>query len=574
MNTFDLLAAARGDIPCDLVLRNARIANVFTFEYEEADVAIFQGRIVGVGEGYEGRAEENLSGLLLTPGFIDGHCHIESTMLTPAGFSELVSVRGTSAVIADPHEIANTCGMTGIEFMWKESLGSPVDIFFAAPSCVPASPFETPFEELGAAEVSEMFRRGWCDSLGEVMNYPGVIGGDKSLWDKILAAESRVCSGHAPGITGKDLCAYLMSGCDSDHESFSAEEGLEKLRRGMWLMIREGATEHNLADLAPLVKENEARSSRCMLVSDDLTARCLRDIGHMDEKIRAAIGHGISPIAALRMATLSPAEYFGKKDRGAIAPGRLADIVAVDSLELCSVIKVWKEGRLTAENGKPLYAPLTRLSPPQNKTGNITVPNERDFEIPVPPGSRIRTLGLRKGQVVTDHLLLEPSVVNGMAVADPSRDICRLAVLEKNRGTGRLALGFVQGLGIKEGALGSSVAHDAHNFIVAGTDIPSLVSALSFLVSEGGGVVATRGEQILASLPLPVGGLMNPGHADDVIIGLENVERAAASLGTDLEHPFMSMSFLSLSVIPELKLTDQGYTDLSRGGIQPLIVKD
>ena len=569
----EFLAVARGDRPADLVLKGARVANVFTLEYEDVDVALYDGRIAGVGRDYEGVEEEDLSGLVLTPGFIDGHCHIESTMVTPAGFSELAVVRGTTAVAADPHEIANTCGMAGLEYMWRESLDCPVDIFYTAPSCVPASSFETAYQELDAAAVAEMFARGWCDSLGEVMNYPGVIEGDPALWAKLYAAGGRVKSGHAPGVVGHDLCAYLLSGCDSDHESFTLDEGLEKLRRGMWLMIREGATERNLAELAPLVAGHEGRSSRAMMVSDDLTALYLKNVGHMDEKIRLAVKHRISPLAALRMVTLTPAEYFGWRDRGAVAPLRIADLVAVDSLENCSVQRVWKRGRLVAEGGKLLTEPVRPLASPSVGGMKVTVPDEKAFEIPAPPGARMRVVGLRPGQVVTDHLVVEPRVVDGKAVADPTRDLCYLAVLEKNRGTGRLALGFVKGLGLKAGALGSSVAHDAHNFVAAGTDIPSLRRALQFLVTEGGGIVASSGDAVLASLSLPVGGLMNPAGAEEVIHGLEAVEKAARSLGASGEHPFMAMSFLSLSVIPELKLTDQGYVDLDRGGLQPLFIQ-
>lgn len=572
MSISEILAVARGDRPADLVLKGARVANVFTLEYEEADVALFDGRIAGVGGEYDGLEEEDLSGLVLAPGFIDGHCHIESTMLTPAGFSELAVVRGTTAVAADPHEIANTCGMAGIEYMWRESLGCPVDIFYTAPSCVPASSFETAFQELDAAAVAEMFRSGWCDSLGEVMNYPGVIGGDPALWAKLFATGDRVRSGHAPGVTGKDLCAYLLSGCDSDHESFTYDEGLEKLRRGMWLMIREGATERNLADLAPLVAGREGRSARAMMVSDDLTALYLKNTGHMDEKIRLAINHGIPPLTALRMITLSPAEYFGWRDRGAVAPGRIADLVAVNSLENCSVQRVWKRGRLVAREGKLLAGPIPRSASPVAGGAKVTVPDEKDFEITAPPGANMRVVGLRAGQVVTDHLIEAPVVVNGKAVADPSRDLCYLVVLEKNRSSGRLALGFVKGLGLKKGALGSSVAHDAHNFVAAGTDIPSIRRALQFLAAEGGGIVAASGDTVLASLSLPVGGLMNPGSPEEVIAGLEAVEGAARSLGASGEHPFMAMSFLSLSVIPELKLTDQGYVDLGRGGLQSLFI--
>lgn len=572
MQISEFLAVARGDRPADLVLRGARVANVFSLEYEEADVALYRGRIAGVGRGYRGLAEEDLSGMVLAPGFIDGHCHIESTMLTPAAFSELAVLRGTTSAAPDPHEIANTCGMAGVEYMWRESLGCPVDLFFTAPSCVPASAFETPYEELDASAVAEMFARGWCDSLGEVMNYPGAVGGDPALWAKLYASGSRVKSGHAPGLTGKELCAYLLSGCDSDHESFTLEEGLDKLRRGMMLMIREGATERNLKELAPLVRENEARSSRCMMVSDDLTARYLRDTGHMDIKIRLAIQAGISPLAALRMVTLTPAEYFGWKDRGAIAPGRIADLVAVDSLENCSVKKVWKRGRPVVSEGRLLDGPVPRVAPPSMAAGRVSVPGSEAFRLPAAEGARVRTVGVRPGQVVTDHLVMEATVKDGAAVADPSRDLCFLAVLEKNRGTGRLAVGFVKGLGLKEGALGSSVAHDAHNFVAAGADIQSIISVFEHLAERGGGVAAVRGDSILASLDLPVGGLMNPGSADEVIEGLERTEAAARELGCPLEHPFMTMSFLSLSVIPELKLTDQGYVDLGRGGLLSLFV--
>jgi adenine deaminase len=566
----EFLAVARGDRPADLVLRGARVANVFTLEYEEADVAIYRDRIAGVGKGYEGLAEEDLSGLTLTPGFIDGHCHIESTMLTPAAFAELAVLRGTTSAAPDPHEIANTCGMAGVEYMQREGLGCPADLFYTAPSCVPASAFETPFEELDASAVAEMFARGWCDSLGEVMNYPGVTGGDPEVWAKLHASEGRVKSGHAPGLTGRELCAYLLSGCDSDHESFTLEEGLDKLRRGMMLMIREGATEHNLAELAPLVRENEARSSSCMLVSDDLTARYLRDKGHMDEKIRLAIKEGISPLVALRMVTLTPADYFGWKDRGAIAPGRIADLVAVNSLEECRVQKVWKRGRLAVSEGRLVDGPVPRVSPPSVSAPRVAAPGAEAFRLPAPSGARIRVVGLRPGQVVTDHLVMDATIRDGAAVADPSRDLCYLAVLEKNRGTGRLAVGFVRGLGLKEGALGSSVAHDAHNFVAAGADIPSVITVFKHLADRGGGVVAARGDDTLASLDLPVGGLMSPLGADHVIEGLERTEAAARELGCPLDHPFMTMSFLSLSVIPELKLTDQGYVDLGRGGLLSL----
>ncbi|MFP4482554.1 MAG: adenine deaminase [Thermovirgaceae bacterium] len=568
------LDVAQGKAPADLVLKGAKLANVFSLEYEKADVAIQDGKIAGIGTGYRGKHEEDLSGTLLVPGFFDAHCHIESTLLTPAPFSELAALHGTTAIAADPHEIANTCGLAGVDFMWRESLECPLDMFFTAPSCVPASSFETPYEPLDASAIVEMFDRGWCKSLGEVMNYPAVIEGDPQVWQKIFASRTYIKSGHAPGLVGKALCAYVSSGCDSDHETVTLEEGREKLKRGMWLMIREGATEHNLETLAPLILENETRSSRCMFVSDDLTAAYLKKRGHMDEKIRLAARSGISPLTALRMTTLTPAAYFGYRNRGALAPGYVADIVSVDNLESCRVRHVWKSGRPVVIDGRLTKGPIPRtdFGTLSFRRKRISLPPEGSFRIQAKAGQDIRVIGLKPGQVVTDHLAMKPSVRDGCLCADPSRDLAMLCVLEKNQGTGRLAIGFVKGLGLRQGALGSSFAHDAHNFIVAGMDTTSIRTALSFLIETGGGLAACRNEKVLASLPLPVGGLMNPGQADEVISGLDHVEKAASGLGTTLEHPFMAMSFLCLSVIPDLKLTDRGYVDLVRGGLQSLFV--
>ncbi len=570
MTDFSLLAVSRGDIPADLVLKGARIANVLSMDYEYADVAIHEGRIAGVGKGYKGKENLDLSGMILAPGFFDAHCHIESTMLVPSSFAGLVAARGTSAVAADPHEIANTSGMAGVEYMYRDSEYAPVDIFYTAPSCVPASSFETPLEDLGADKVAEMFSKGWCHSLGEVMNFPAVISGEKDIWDKIRASSGRVKNGHAPGVTGSNLCAYLVSGCDSDHECVVAAEALEKLRRGMWLMIREGATEKNLEELACIVREDERRACRCMLVSDDLTAAYLRDRGHMDEKVRLAVACGISPLAALRMVTFSPANYFGFRDRGAIAPGYIADIVAVEDLESCKVRRVWKEGRLVSSDGV-LNRPCKKAEITDSvrvSSSSLKVPGTGELAIPIQEGQKIRVIGVVSGQVTTEHRILEPRIISGNAAADPSRDIAILAVMEKNRGTGRLSLGFVQGLGLKGGALGSSVAHDAHNYVVAGMDVLSMRTAFEKLVSAGGGLVAARGNEVKAFLPLPIAGLMSPENPDEIIDGLRVVEKAATELGSEIENPFMTMSFLCLSVIPELKLTDSGYVDFSRGGAQ------
>ncbi len=570
MNISRLLSQARGDVPADLVISQATIPNLFSFETIVADVAISGDTIVGIGKGYSGIHTVDGKGKFLVPGFIDGHCHIESTMLTPEGFAELVVPRGTTSVFADPHEIANTSGMNGVEYMYRASSGLPLDIYLNAPSCVPASSFETPLEELDALALDRMIRNGWCRGLGEVMNYPGVIDGDPSVWSKILVSGDEVRTGHAPGLAGKDLCAYLLSRCDSDHESFSLAEAMEKLRLGMWVMIREGAGEHNLEDLAPLVVEDERRAARTMLVSDDLNVSYITRKGHMDEKIRMAQRLGISSLTALRMVTLSVAEYFKMRDRGAIAPGYRADMVLIDSLESCRVSMVWKNGVLVAQDGK-LLAELKRMGGYPSPARNTKLPDTKDLIVQA-DGEKIRAIGVRPGQVITDHLVLEPTVREGIVVADTEKDMAKMAVVDRNTGSGRVGLGFVKGMGIARGAIASSVAHDAHNFGTLGMNDDDMVLALKELRSMGGGFVVALDGKILGRLPLPVGGLMSDQDPETLMANYEDVERSVRLLGCTMEHPFMTVAFLSLSVIPSLKLTDLGYVDLAGGGAMGIFV--
>jgi adenine deaminase len=559
----ELLAAARGDLPCDLVIRGGRVANVLSLEYEDADVGIKDGMIVGVGRGYRGLEEMDASGMVVAPGFIDGHIHIESTLLTPGHLAELVAPLGTTTIFPDPHEIANTCGASGVEFLWRDSLASPVDMFFGAPSCVPASPFETPREEIGAAETAAFTRRGWCGHLGEMMDFPGVIAGGDGPWGKIAAAEGLVKTGHAPGVSGRELCAYLMSGCDSDHECGGPEEALEKLRRGAWVMMREGAAERNLKQLAKIIADDEARYARCMAVSDDLTVEFVLSSGHQDNKIRVMIDAGIRPLVALAMVTINPADYFRRFDRGAIAPGRIADIVLLDSLESCRAKRVWKNGRLAASDGAPVFTtppPDASMLPLMaNKQQILRSLTSESLRIAATPGKKIRVIEASPGVVLTGERLETPRELGGFLEADPERDVMKAAVVEKNRGTGRVALGFVTGFGLKRGALASSVAHDAHNFIAIGADDESILSALRVLAENGGGLAVAEGSEVKAFLPLPIGGLMSPMSPADVAAESRNLDAAATGLGTSMPHPFSAMSFMSLSVIPELKLTDQGY---------------
>ena len=558
---------ARGDRPAELLIRNARIANVFSLEYEQADVAVAQGMIVGVGSGYEGLETVDAAGKVLIPGMIDGHIHIESSLLTPARFAAAVVPRGTAAVMADPHEIANVWGTAGIIAMWRNARELPLNFFWGAPSCVPASDFETCREPLSAEDLTRLFTDGICQHLGEMMNFPAVIGGDEAVWAKLAAAGDRPLTAHSPGLRGRELCAYLLSGCLADHETTRYEEGLEKLRRGGWVMLRAGAAANDLPALAPLVAENPARSSRCMTVSDDLTPTALAADGHMDAKLCAMIRLGIDPLTALRMITLSPAEYFKLPRRGGIAPGWLADMALVDSLESCQVEKVWKNGRLVAQNGQLCTTidpdfPSAEISPPSPvSAAAIQIEMPRDKE-------QIRVIGWRSGSLLTESLSLAPTVENNRVVADPGRDIAKLVVQERNRNMGRVAVGLVQGLGMKYGALGASVAHDAHPFIVAGADDPSILLALTWLRGNGGGLVACCQDRILAALPLPIAGLMSDKPLPEVAAALREVDSAALKLGITGVHPCMALSFLSLSVIPSLKLTDWGYVDLGQGGIQ------
>jgi len=571
----NLLTASMGDAPCDLVIRGGTIANVLSMEYERQDIAIKDGIIVGIGgDGdYDGAEVADASGAVLMPGMIDGHLHIESTMLTPSMFASAVVPLGTTTVMPDPHEIANTCGTKGVEFMWRDALKTPLDSYFATPSCVPASEYESPYQRMGAFEMMDCVERGWCTHLGEMMNFPGVTAGNFEVWGKIAAARDMVKAGHAPNVTGRDLCAYLLSGCDSDHENNFPNETLEKLRRGMWIMLREGATERNLEELLSIILEDETRFARCMAVSDDLTADYILSNGHMDHKMRLMIRKGLRPLIAAAMVTINPADYFRLRDRGAIAPGRIADIVMVNSLEECRALKVWKRGVLVAENGRPLFdagVPSPREFPDTNNV--IPAPPEESFRVAAYPNKDIRVIVAIPNSVLTRELQIPALIQDDLVVSDVENDVIKVAVMEKNRGTGRIAVGFVKSFGIKRGAIGSSVAHDAHNFIVIGVDDRSIATSMKYLAENRGGLVAAEGDEIIASLPLPIGGLMSDMDPQSLASALKKLASSAAGLGATIAQPFMTMSFLSLSVIPDLKLTDRGYVNTSKGGVRGLFV--
>ncbi len=567
MDYKKLTAQSRGEIPADLVIKDARVPNLFTYEIEEADVAISGGLIVGLGKDYHGTYEYDAQGGYLLPGFIEGHCHIESTMLTPEGFAELVLPHGTTTVFADPHEIANTSSFEGLRYMHEACRDLPIDIFLNVPSCIPASSFETPCEVLGPESVKKMLDEGLCYGLGEMMNYPGVVFGDDDVWEKIEAAGNQPRGGHAPLLAGKELNAYLLSRCNSDHECSNYDEAIEKLRRGCWIMLRQGAVEHNLATLTRIVTDDPRRASRCMMISDDLTAALLNDEGHLDRLLRLAVKNGISPVSAVRMLTLNTAEHYRMYDRGAVAPGYLADLVLVEDLEDFNVLNVWKNGSIAQvpEGG------FKRKGGWPGVSHNNFAIDTTDLHVPVSDSGKLHAIGIIPGEIITKNLTVDGEINDGAFVASTNKDLAKLVVVNRNTPEKRIGLGFVKGFGMERGALGSSVAHDAHNFCIAGMDDQSILTALKTL-RESGGMVVTDGDQVHYHVPLPIAGLMSDQPASVVAQECDRVTEAAKILGTSAANPFMHLSFLSLSVIPTLKLTDQGYVDLSSGGAISLSV--
>jgi len=553
-----LLAAARGDEPADLVLKGGRVVDVLSHRIIEADVALAGAWIVGLGE-YQGRESLDVSGGYVAPSFIDGHIHLESSLLTPAAFARAVVPRGSGAVVADPHEIANVLGLAGVEWLIRASSDLPLDFFFTASSCVPASRLGTSGASLGARDLAKLNRHPVVKALGEVMNFPGLVAGDKGLLAKLKAFRGWPIDGHAPLLTGQALNAYALAGPSSDHECIRLEEAEEKLSRGLAIMIRQGSTARNLADLLPLV--NSANSRRFMLVSDDRHADDLLQAGHLNAILAEAVGLGLDPITAVQMASLNPAEHFGLEDKGAAAPGRLADLVVLADLESFEARLVLHRGRVAARDGQALWkeAPSAERPPRAMKIKPFSA---SDLGIPH-RGARVRVIGLVPGQIYTRKLILKPRVVDGLVEADPERDLAKLAVVEWHRATGNIGLGLVQGFGLKTGALASSVAHDCHNLIGAGMSDRDLYAALKRVKDMGGGLCAVREGQVLAELALPFGGLISPLPAAEVAGRLEELRRAGGELGCPFD-PFMALSFLALEVIPELKLTDLGLVDVDR----------
>lgn len=570
-NLSNLISAARGDKTVDLVLRNAKMINVFSAEIYQTDVAIDNGVIVGIGSEYRGQKEEDLKGLYLSPGFIDSHVHIESSMLTVPRFARAVVARGTTSVICDPHEIANVLGIEGLKFMIDASQNVPLNVFFMLPSCVPATGLETSGATLSAQDLAPFINHPQVLGLAEMMNFPGVVNTDPDVMEKLALGGHKRLDGHAPGLSGLALCAYVASGIASDHECTSIAEAKEKMRVGMYIMLREGTAAKNLSDLLPLVTlENERR---CLLVTDDRHPNDILEEGHIDFLLRTAIAKGMPPLSAIRMATLNAAEYFRIERTGAIAPGYFADLVAFDSLENLQPRRVYKDGQLIAIDGQLTLPPLESQSIQAKRSVNIGTLSAADFLIQA-HSRRAHIIGLGKHQLYTEDFIGEPTIENDRVVSDTKQDLLKITVVERHKGTGRRGMGLVHGFGLQRGALAASVAHDSHNIIAIGADDESIYRAVSKVAEMQGGIAAVDGENVEAALELSIAGLMSNEPIEKVSAGMNELKRASGRLGCALADPFMTMSFLALPVIPKLKITDKGLVDVTKFQLVDLFVAD
>jgi len=564
------IAVARGDDQADLVITGGHLVNVFSGEIYPADLAVADGYIAGIGT-YRGRERIDATGLYIAPGFIDAHIHIESTMLVPGEFARIVVPLGTTAVVADPHEIANVLGLPGIEYMLAATEHLPLSVFFMLPSCVPATALESAGARLGAAELAGLIQHPRVLGLAEVMNYPGLLAADPEVLAKIRLATNKCIDGHAPGLSGKALNAYVAAGITTDHECTSIPEAREKLRAGMHILIREGTVAKNLSALVPLVTPGTAW--RCGLVTDDRHPTDLLAEGHVNFLLRRAVAAGLSPVTAVELVTAAPAAHFRLGDRGAVAPGYRADLALLDSLETFRARIVITGGRVVARDGA-LCVDLPPPEPAPPPAIHIGWSRLAPLTVRADGHTRGKVIDVTPDQLTTGRAVLPLHIRDGCAIADPSRDICKLIVAERHHATGNVGVGFARGFGLQAGALASTVAHDSHNIVAAGTTDEDLRFALHAVEQIGGGLVAVRGSQILAAVPLPIAGLISdrPGH--EVAAQVRRLLEVARALGCPLGDPFMALSFLALPVIPALRLTDLGLVDVERFAIVPVLGDD
>lgn len=561
-----LIEVARGDAAPDLVVTGAKVFSAFTKEWLELDVAVADGRIAGLGE-FEGGKRVDGSGQYLVPGFIDAHVHTESSKLMVDEFARAVLPHGTTAVVTDPHEIANVLGTDGIHWLLDVCEGLPLDVYVMASSCVPASSFESPRRPLTPGDMESILRRSYALGVAEMMNFPAVIAGDPAELEKLSLEGATHADGHAPGVRGHDLDAYLAAGIRSDHEAMTYDEALEKRRKGMWVLIREASNARNLVDLLPMVKDYGPE--HCAFCTDDREPDMLVREGHINQMIRVAVENGISPEDALLMASLHPAQYHGLSDYGVIGPGYKADFSLLPDLIGYRPTQVFKNGELVVKDGNVVEFERREVPVWVRRSVRNAPVQARDLEVPS-TGTTIRVIEVLSMQLLTNELRREPRVVDGCAVADPERDIAKIVVIERHHATGRIGKGFVTGFELQRGAFASTVAHDAHNIVVVGTTDDDMVACVTHLSKVGGGIVAVDDGRIVGDLPLPVAGLLSDEPVLKVVERLEALHESLATMGVKISAPFMTLSFLALSVIPTLKITDHGLIDVDRFEIVPL----
>lgn len=570
-STERIIKIAKGEQKADLVIKNAKLVNVLSEEIYETDIAIADNLVVGLAKNYEGIKEIDVKGAYVTPGFIDGHVHIESSMLVPSEFAKMVVPSGTTTVVADPHEISNVMGLQGISFMREASKDLPLDVFMTLPSCVPATSLETSGVDLNSYDLALLIGAPWVLGIAEMMNFPGVVNYDKGVLSKIklgLEKKKRI-DGHAPNLSGKDLNAYVAAGVRSDHECTNPEEAIEKLRLGMYIMVREATGARDLEPLIPVLKNINTR--KCMFVTDDRHPKHLKK--HISHMVKKAVSMGIDPIKAVQMASLNTAEYFNLQNLGAIAPGYKADILVFSDLEKFEPEMVFKNGKLVAKNGKMIEDMKDIKTPVLRGSVNIKYLYHEDLQIKIPEGkTKIKTINVIPKQLITKTTYEKITDKDGYAVSNIDNDVLKIAVIERHKATGNIGLGFVKGFGLTSGAIASTVAHDSHNMIVIGTNDDDMYYAAVELVKSQGGKIIVENGKTLAHLKLPIAGVMSDMPFEYVCKKIEELNIAAKQIGCKIDDPFMSMAFLSLSVIPELKITDKGLIDVNSFEITDLFV--
>lgn len=554
------IAIAQGLYEAELVIRGGKVLNVFTEELIEADVAIDAGIIVGVGDFPLARSVIQLNGEVIAPSFIDAHIHTEASLLWMPRFAEAVVPHGTGAIITDPHEMANVAGLDGIRAMREAAANVPLHVHFTVPSCVPASQHESPGAEWPLEDIEEMLT--WPESvgLGEMMNFPAVLAGDNSIANIMAAARGHRVDGHSPTLTGQPLAAYIASGIDSDHESVELEEAREKLRNGMMIMIREGSSEKNLTELLPLV--DDVTYPRICFASDDRDCHDLAEVGHVNDILRLAVKQGLNPIRAIRMATWNAAQYWKQDSIGAVAPGYEANLVVLSDLESMTVAKTLYKGKVVAENGA-MIDEIEVADIPQELLHTVNVAPVRRSQMRLAAEDATKGIEIIPGQIVTKLIDIQPKVEDGFAISDSSQDLLKTVSVERHHATGRIGVGFTRGFGMKRGAIAGTIAHDAHNIIAAGVSEEDILAAIAIVAESQGGLAVVADGQVLGHLPLPIAGLMTAEPLDEVAATYDELRRHVDSLGGTLADPFGILAFLSLSVIPEARVTDRGLLDLT-----------